>query len=63
MILSYADLFNEKMHEQFVKIWKKKKKHVSAFSTLSIDDIKTKKKHKSVLLVQKYSTIAKTQQY
>ena len=33
------------------------------FSTLSIVDMKTKKKRKSVLLVQKYSTIAKTQQY
>ena len=29
----------------------KKKKYVSDFSTLSIDDMKTKKKHKSVLLV------------
>ena len=30
---------------------KKRKKHVSDFSTLSVDDIKTKKKHTSVLLV------------
>ena len=39
------------MRKQLVKIWKKKKKHVSDFSTLSIDDMKTKQKHKSVLLV------------
>ena len=39
------------MHRQLVKIWKKKEKHVIDFSTLSIDDMNTKKKHKSVLLV------------
>ena len=31
MILSYAKPFNEKMREQLVKIWKKRKKHVSVF--------------------------------
>ena len=51
MILSYAKPFNEKMREQLVKMWEKKKKHVSDFSKLSIDDMKRKKKHKFVLLV------------
>ena len=32
-------------------------------STLSIDDMKEIKKRKSVLLVQKYSAVAKTHQY
>ena len=41
----------------------RKKKHVSNFLTLSIHDMKTRKKHKSALLLQKYSTKAKTQQY
>ena len=40
----------------------KNQKYTSNFSTLSINDVKTKK-NKTVLLVQKYSTIAKTQQY
>ena len=31
MILSYAQPFNEKMHEQLVKIWKKKEKKASDF--------------------------------
>ena len=44
------------MREELVKTWNKWKKDVSDFSTLSIDDMKTKKKYKS-------STIAKTQQY
>ena len=39
------------MYERLVKIQKKEKRHVSNFSTLSIEDMKTKKKHKSVLLV------------
>ena len=39
------------MHEQLVKIQKKEKRHASNFSTLSIEDMKTKKKHKSVLLI------------
>ena len=43
MILSYAKPFNEKMREQLVKIWKKTKKTCERFSTLSIDDAKTKK--------------------
>ena len=30
---------------------KKKKKNVSDFLTLSIDDVKTKKKHSSIFLV------------
>ena len=51
IVLSYAKPFNEKMREQLVKIRKKKKKQVSNFSTHSADDMKTKKKHKSVLLV------------
>ena len=42
---------------------KRGKKHMNNLLTLSIVDMKTKKKRKSVLLVQKYSTIAKTQQY
>ena len=50
MISSYTTPFNEKMCKQLLKIWRKKKR-VSAFSTLSIDDMKTKKKHKYVLLV------------
>ena len=44
MILSYTKPFNEKMRKQLVQIWEKKKKHVSSFSTLSTDDMKTKKK-------------------
>ena len=39
------------MREQLVKLWKKRKKHVRDFSTDSIDDLKTKKKHKPALLV------------
>ena len=31
------------MREQLVKIWKKKKKYVSDFLPLSMDDMKTKK--------------------
>ena len=50
MILSYAKPLNEKIHEYF-KYMQKKKKYASDFSTLSIDDMKTKKKLKSVLLV------------
>ena len=42
------------MREQLVKGIKKK--HVNNFSTLPIDDMKTKEKHKSILLVYKYST-------
>ena len=49
--MSYAKPFNEKMCEQLIKIWKKSKKHVSDFSTLSSDGMKTRKKHKSVFLV------------
>ena len=41
----------------------KMKKHVSDFSKHLIHDMKTEKKYKSVLLVQKYSIIAKTQHY
>ena len=46
-------------------LWKmeKKKNHVRNFSTLSINDMKTEKKYKSVLLVWIYSTKTKTQQY
>ena len=47
MILSYA----KSVREQLVKAWEKKKKYMCAFSTLSVDDMKTKKKHKSVALV------------
>ena len=47
--MSYAKRLYEKMREQLIKIWEKK--HVSDFSTLSIDNMKTKKKRKSVLLV------------
>ena len=43
MMLSYVKPFNEKMREQLVKIWKKKKKYVSDFLPLSMDDMKTKK--------------------
>ena len=57
------NILTRKMCEQDVKTWEKKKNQVIYFSTLSIDDIKTKKKYKSVFLVQKYSAIAKTQQY
>lgn len=39
----------------------KMKKHVSDFSKHLIHDMKTEKKYKSVLLVQKYLIIAKTQ--
>ena len=55
MILPYAKTFNEKMREQLVKIWreKKEKQLMSDFSTFSIDDMKTKKKHKYVVLVLK----------
>ena len=52
MILSYGKPFNDKMQEELAKkLKKKKKKQVSNFSKLSVDDNKTKKKHKSVLLV------------
>ena len=61
MILPYAKPFNKKMREQLIEYRKNKK--YSNFSTLLTDDMKTKKKHESVLLVKKYSTIAKTQQY
>ena len=36
--------FQEKMGQQLVKMQKRKKKHVSDYSTVSIDDMKTKKK-------------------
>ena len=49
--MSYAKPFNEKACGKLIKIWKKRKKHVSDFSTLSKDAMKTKKKHKSVFLV------------
>ena len=49
--MSYAKPFNKKMGGKLIKIWKKRKKHVSDFSTLSNDGMKTKKKHKSVFLV------------
>ena len=42
MILSYAKPLNEKMCRQVVKIFKKK--CLRDLSTLSIDDMKTKKK-------------------
>ena len=45
------------MVEKLVKVWKKEKP-VSNFSTLSIDDMYTKKKYKSTLLV----SIATTKQ-
>ena len=48
MILSLAKHLNEKMREQLVKICKEKKRHVSDFSTLSIDDMKTGKTNLSV---------------
>ena len=44
MILPYAKLFNEKMREQLVK-YEKKKKHVSDFSKLWVDDMKKKRKN------------------
>ena len=47
-ILSYAKPFNKKMREQLVKTRKEKKIHASNFSTISVDDMKTTKKHKSV---------------
>ena len=63
MILSLAKHLNEKMREQLVKICKERKRHVSDFSTLSIDDMKTEKqicryentqpKHNNVLSVEK----------
>ena len=55
--LPYEKAFNEKMVEKLVKVWKKEKP-VSNFSTLSIDDMYTKKKYKSTLLV----SIATTKQ-
>ena len=48
MILSLAKHLNEKMREQLVKICKERKRHVSNFSTLSIDDMKTGKTKVSV---------------
>ena len=63
MRLSNANLFTRKCGNNMPKYGKKEKKHASNFSTLSIDEIKTKEKYKSILLVYKYSTIAKTQQY
>ena len=52
MILSYGKPFNDKMQEELAKKFKKKKKkQVSNFSKIYVDDNKTKKKHKSVLLV------------
>ena len=48
MILSLAKHLNEKMREQLVKICKERKRHVSDFSTLSIDDMKTGKTKVSV---------------
>ena len=42
-ILYYAKLFNEKICKKLAKIWEKKKKHLKNFSTLLIDDMKTKK--------------------
>ena len=41
MLLSYAKPFNEKMRKQLVKA----KKHVSNFSTISINNIKKKRKN------------------
>ena len=57
MILSYAQTFNEKMHEQLVK------KSERFLNTLNRRYENKEKKHKSVLFVQKCSTIVKTQQY
>ena len=41
MILSYAKTFSEKIHQQLVTIWKKKrkKKHAHDFSTLLIHNM------------------------
>ena len=43
-MLSFTEPFTEKLHKQLVKTLKKRKNHVSNFSTRSIDDMKTKKK-------------------
>ena len=40
-----------------------KRKNISDFSAFSIDDMKTNAKHKSVLLVHKFSVIAERHQY
>ena len=58
MRLSNAKPFNEKMRQELVKIWKK----IAIFQHFQLLILK-QKKHKPVLLVQKYSTIAKAQQY
>ena len=63
MILPYAKLFNKKMCEPLTRIWDKRKADVSNFSTVSIYDMIAKKSHKFVLLVQKYSVIAKEMQH
>ena len=59
MILSYAKLFNKKICKPLMKIWDKRKKDVSNFSTVSIYDMIAKKSHKFVFLVQTYSVLAK----
>ena len=53
--------FSKKMREQLVEICKKT--HVSDFSTLLINDMKTKKKTQICFLGMKISTIAKSQPY
>ena len=46
------NLLTGKCAIKIVKLWENRKKQILRdFSTLSIDDMKTKKKHKSVLLV------------
>ena len=59
MILSYAKPFNQKMHKQPAQIWKKRIKHLSHFSVLSIGDMRPKKKtqHFSNDAVQSYYDI------
>ena len=51
MMLSSGKPFHEKMRKQLVKYGKNKKKHVYDFSTLSIENMKIKKKAKSLLLM------------
>lgn len=52
-ILPDAKIFHKKMCKYLVHIWGKK--YVSNFSTLSMNDMKTKKIRESVLLALKYS--------
>ena len=50
MMLSYVKPLNEKMREQLVKIWEKRKNMSMIFQRFQIDDMNIKKETKPVFL-------------